>query len=291
MSGNLIDLRKRVKSVKNTQKITRAMKTVSAAKLRKSTTELNKNKSYIGIVESMLKMIGRHLPVQDYPFLKKRKEGDSIIVAVSSDKGLCGAFNSHIMRKAEEYYQEKKQNGENPVFIAVGNKVFRYLKKKEHPIKKSFASMMSKLSYEDTLEFSRYLQDIYLNENIRTIEFVYTQYLSASQQKTGVKRLFPLQTDWDQAEEEKEDIEFIYEPDPDKIFEFLLPKYLDTLLYRIMRESEASEQAARMIAMDLATRNASDMIKSLTLTMNKVRQAAITKELLEIITATEAMKK
>jgi F-type H+-transporting ATPase subunit gamma len=295
MSGNLIDLRRRIKSVKNTQKITRAMKTVSAAKLRKSTQELQRSQPFMTQVERLLNKAGQELKTEQFPFLAKREEGKHVLVVISSDKGLCGAFNSHVIRKSEEYFNEIKNQGSTPVLITVGNRINKYfLKKQDCVIKKSFTDLMSRLSYDHSLEFSAYLQDIFLNEDIKVIEFVYTAYISASRQQIKIDQVFPLKREWEKGEVEKEaeaeEIEYIFEPKVEDIFTFLLPKYLNALLYRLLRSSEASEHAARMIAMDLATRNAEDMIRSLTLVMNKVRQASITKELLEIITATEALK-
>lgn len=290
MSGKLIDLRKRILSVKNTQKITRAMKTVSAVKLRKSNTELNKNKPFMESVENLLKRVGQQLPIEDFPLLKTREEGKQVLVVISADKGLCGAFNSHVIRSAEEHWQTISAGDDEPMLIVAGNKAFRYFQKKEYPVNKNFRSMMSKLTYEKCLEFSAFLQELYQKENIRKIEIVYTEFLSASRQEPVIKRLFPISIEWKTQGTEEKEVEYIFEPDPAEIFQLLLPKYLNSYIYRLLRESEASEHAARMIAMDMATRNAGDMIRNLTMTLNKVRQAAITKELLEIITATEAMR-
>lgn len=290
MSGKLIDLRKRILSVKNTQKITRAMKTVSAVKLRKSNTELNKNKPFMESVENLLKRVGQQLPVEDFPLLKTREEGKQVLVVISADKGLCGAFNSHVIRSAEEHWQTISANDDETMLIVAGNKAFRYFQKKEYPVSKNFRSMMSKLTYEKVLEFSTFLQELYQKENIRKIEIVCTEFLSASRQEPAIKRLFPIPIEWKTQGTEEKEVEYIFEPDPAEIFQLLLPKYLNSYIYRLLRESEASEHAARMIAMDMATRNAGDMIRNLTMTLNKVRQAAITKELLEIITATEALR-
>jgi F-type H+-transporting ATPase subunit gamma len=291
MSGNLIDLRKRIKSVKNTQKITQAMKTVSAVKLRKSNTELHKNTPFMDAAENLLKRVGKQLPLDQFPLLKKRNEGRHVLVVVSSDKGLCGAFNSHLIRFAEAHWVKKCQGELDPKMIIVGNKAFRYFNKKGFPVEKNFSSMMSGLCYERSLEFSEHLQELYMNEDILDIEIAYTQFLSASKQEPGVKQLFPIPLEWEDEVGDEREVEYIFEPEPAHIFRQLLPKYLNSYIYRLLRESEASEHAARMIAMDMATRNASDMIRNLTLTMNKVRQTAITKELLEIITATEALRK
>lgn len=290
MSGNLIDLRKRILSVKNTQKITQAMKTVSAVKLRKSNTELNRNRPFMDSVEQLLKQVGKQLSLDRFPLLEKRSEGRQVLVVVSSDKGLCGAFNSHVIRTAEEYWQQISSQDDRAMLVMAGNKAFQYFQKKGYPVSQNFKSMMSSLTYEKVLEFSAFLQELYRKEDIKEIEIAYTQFLSASRQEPAIKKLFPIPLEWEEGEVDEKDVEYIFEPEPADIFQLLLPKYLNSYIYRLLRESEASEHAARMIAMDMATRNASDMIRDLTLTMNKVRQTAITKELLEIITATEALR-
>ena len=294
MAGNLIDLRRRIKSVKNTQKITRAMKTVSAAKLRRSTTDLNRNRPVVQKLTELLEIVSKKLNVSEHNLIKERADGECAIVAISSDKGLCGAFNSHIYRRVESYFKELKENGEEVFLITIGKKVHKYFNKREYPIKKYYESLMKRVQYSDSIQLSKYLQGIFLQENIKKIEFVFTQFLSASKQSVNVKQMFPIRDVLERDEENEDDedeVKYIFEPSSEEIFRKILPQYVNLMVYRTLLESEASENAARMIAMELATRNADDMIKSLTLVMNKLRQASITKELLEIITATEALKK
>lgn len=287
MSGKLIDLRRRIKSIGDTQKTTRAMKTVSAVKLRKATAELNQSGPYLAKVNQLLSRVGKGLDMASFPFLQTRTEGEYILVAVSSDKGLCGAFNSHMIKAAEERYLKLKEEGENVSLITIGNKIYNFFAKKGYPIKKCEQKMMARLQQADAVGLSKYLQTIYLNEDIKTVEFVHTKFISTSRQELTRQRLFPLQIEW---AEEETDKEYIFEPSPQEIFRTFLSRYIDSQVYRLLLESLASEHTARMVAMDQATRNAGDMIRSLTLTMNKLRQASITKELLEIITATEALK-
>lgn len=302
MSGNLIDLRRRIKSVKNTQKITRAMKTVSAAKLRRSVGELNKTRPMMDKIATLLSRVGDASNVQTHPLLEERQKGGTILVVISADKGLCGAFNSHLLEKAVERYRELVANeGRDAVkSVVIGKKAFRHFNKNQYPIIKDYRDLMIRLSHQDALDISDYLRELYLDpeQNIKRIEFVYTRYISASQSDLTVKQLFPITPEWEEdtkpAEEEsapktKGDDEYIFEPSAEAIFKALLPKYINTLVYQVMLQSAAAEHAARMIAMDQATNNASDMIRNLTLTMNKMRQASITTELLEIISATEAL--
>jgi F-type H+-transporting ATPase subunit gamma len=302
MAQNLIDLRRRIRAVKDTQKTTKAMKTVSAAKLRRSVTELNRTLPIMEKIKSLLQQVGKSPSMASqrasHPFLKTRETGHTVIVVVSADKGLCGAFNSHLLEKAQDYYRERlDEEGDNLLLITAGNKAFKHLKKRNYPIKKDFHSIMGRLKYQHALELSSYLQEIYLNplEEIKGVEFVYTQYVSASRQELTVRSLFPISFAWEEKgdgfDSDEDDLDYIFEPSAEEIFKALLPKYINSLVYQILLQSSASEHAARMVAMELASQNASDMIRNLTLTLNKVRQASITGELLEVITATEALAK
>jgi len=291
MAENLIDLKRRINSVKNTQKITRAMKTVAAAKLRKNVKKLNRTESFIRKIEHLLNRIKNKLDYEDFPLFKEKEEGKVVIVALSSDKGLCGAFNSHTIKEVEDHYKHLEEEKEEVIFITLGNKIYRNLNKKGFTIEKDYKSIMSDLKFSDSVQLSEYLQEIYLNRDIKRVEFVYTEFISSSKQETTVKQILPFKIENREDEMEEQEIKYIFEPSLQEIFKYILPKYVNSLVYRILLGSIASEHAARMIAMDIATRNANDMIKSLTLTMNKLRQASITKELLEIITATEALKR
>lgn len=294
MAENLIDLRRRIGSVKNTQKITRAMKTVSAAKMRRSVMELNRTKPVMDKIQSVMHRVGASVDAEANPFMQVRDTGNTILVAVGADKGLCGAFNSHLIEKTEARYRQiTEETGDNPLLITLGNRVYNHFAKRDYPIHKDFKGVMSRLKYADALDLSKNLQDLYLKpeEDIKTVEFVFTEYISASKQEVQSEALFPIRGEWGEEEEtgDAADIEYIFEPSKEEIFEFLLPKYINSLVYQLLLQSSSSEHIARMVAMELATQAAGDMIDSLTLTMNKMRQAAITKELLEIITATEAL--
>jgi len=295
MAENLQDLRRRITSVKNTRKITQAMKTVSAAKLGRSVSKLKRIRPMMEKIEEMLERVSGGKEVGGHPFLQERASGDTVIVAISSDKGLCGAFNSHIIERAQEFFDRVEDEGEHPALITIGNKIYKYFEKRNYPITRYYDSLMSNLDYPDVKALSVFLQEIFLDEskNVKKIEFVYTGFRSASKQEITISTLFPIKDQWkkDKILHETEEDEFIFEPSAEVLFEALLPRYIDSLIYRVLLESSASEHAARMSAMELATSNAEDMIRELTLTLNKLRQASITNELLEIITATEALKK
>lgn len=290
MAENLIDLRRRIGSVKNTQKITRAMKTVSAAKLRRSVGEVNKTVPYRKKIEYLLQKIGNDLENLDSPFYRTDGEGKQVIVVVAADKGLCGAFNAHVIKRAETLYAEYREEGVDVELITIGKKPGVYFAKREYPILKRYDSLISNLTFNEAMEISVYLQKLFLDKEAAGVRFVFMQYISSGKQEVTDEVLFPL-TEIKGEDESSDDVEYIFEPSLEEIYSALLPKYINSSVYGFMLQSMASEHTARMMAMDLATKNASEMISNLTLTMNKLRQAAITNELLEIITATEALQK
>ncbi len=288
MSGNLIDLRRRISSVKNTQKITKAMKTVSAVKLRKSVMEINRSLPVLEKIEYMIGQVGKSLEIKKSPLMQTRSSGETVLVAMSADKGLCGSFNSNLAKQAELNYQTVIEEGGEASFVTVGKKVNNYLSKKGFNIRKNFPDVMVKLKFSDSKALTDYLKEIFLDEEIKEIKFVFTGYKSASKQEISERALFPINIEKGE-EDAVDEVEYIFEPEPAEILGLLIPRYINSVVFHTMLESSASEHAARMAAMELATQNASEMINSLTLTMNKLRQASITNELLEIITATEAL--
>ncbi len=291
MAGNLIELRRRIRSVRNTQKLTKAMKTVSAAKLRRASGDLKKSGPYADKLAGLLAALAPRLETA-HPLIAPRPPGKRLLVVVAADKGLCGAFNSRLLKRAEERLQELAGRGEGDVrLVAVGTKAWRYFAKR-HParIDRHYAGVMGRLTFADARGLADDLLAAWRGETLHAIEFVFTEYLSASRQAVTVQPLLPAAPDVAPGAAAP-DADLILEPSAAAMVEALLPLWLRARVYRFLLHSVAAEQGARMVAMDLATRNASDMIRSLTLTMNKLRQASITKELLEIMTATEALKK
>ncbi len=296
MAGNLIVLRRRIKSVKNTQKLTRAMKTVAAAKLRRATTELKKSRPYRDKIAFLLQQAAVGAALETQPFLKIRDQGAVLLVVVAGDKGLCGAFNSNVLKNSEAYCRELAAAGQAVSLITVGTKAGRYFAKKDIEVKKSHNGLISRLQFADADNLAAELQELFLNGGFRSVEFAFSEFISASRQQFSIRRLFPVVLEpaaAADAEEEAsaEKVDYIFEPGAAALFQALLPRHISAVVYQTLLQSMAAEQMARMVAMDLATRNASDMIRALTLLLNKMRQAAITKELLEIITATEALNK
>jgi len=293
MAGNLIVLRRRIKSVKNTQKLTRAMKTVAAAKLRRATSELKKTRPYRDKIAFLLQQAAAAAPLAGLTLAKGAEKGTVLLVVVASDKGLCGAFNSHVLKQSEAYYRELTAGGQAVSLVTIGTKTSRYFSKRNIEVMKSHNGLIGQLQSADAGSLSAELQEMFLKGGIQSIEFAFNEFVSASRQQFTIRRLLPvvLEPAAPAAEKEAaaEKMESIFEPGAEALLQALLPRHIDAMVYQILLQSMAAEQMARMVAMDLATRNASDMIRDLTLLLNKMRQAAITKELLEIITATEAM--
>jgi F-type H+-transporting ATPase subunit gamma len=296
MAGNLIYLRRRIKSVKNTQKLTRAMKTVAAAKLRRATAEMRKAKPHRDKITSLLQLTGPGVDRASQPLLETRGQGGILLVVVAGDKGLCGAFNSHVLKQSELYYRELVERGEAVSLVTIGSKAGRYFAKRGLPVKAAYNGLISRLQFADAGRLADDLRHIYLNEDVRKVEFAFQEFVSASRQVFTLRQLFPVVIEWPAATTAENgtaagEPAYILEPGAEAIFQALLPRFVITAVYQVLLQSMAAEQISRMVAMDLATRNASDMIRSLTLLLNKMRQASITKELLEIITATEALNK
>jgi len=296
MAGNLISLRRRIKSVKNNQKLTRAMKTVAAAKLRRASAELKKSRPHRDKIASLLQQTGARIDLGQQPLLRPREQGSIVLMVIAGDKGLCGAFNSHVLKRSEAYYRELVERGETVLLITVGNKAGRYFSKRNLPLQAAHNNLISRLQFSDAEKLAAELLNLYLTGEVKRIEFAFQEFVSASKQQFTIRRLLPVEPQWQTADATQEDMadgkpEYIFEPGAEAIFLALLPRFIIAAVYQVLLQSMAAEQISRMVAMDMATRNASDMIRSLTLLQNKMRQASITKELLEIITATEALNK
>jgi F-type H+-transporting ATPase subunit gamma len=288
--ATLIDLRRRIRSVKNTRQLTKAMKSVSAAKLKRAQNQVYQTRPFSQKLASILSNIRARTPDLKHPFFNEREEKIIDIIIITGDKGLCGAFNSNTLKFAETKVKELKGEEKTVNTIILGKKGYDFLRFKGEEIKDYFIGFFMKLDYLKSVEISDKIISDFLEGKSDAIYMIYNKFHSVSKTEIVFEKLLPI-GEMEEIKEEEEMLEYEFEPSPEEIFESLLPTYLKNYFYRILLESAASEHAARMVAMDLATRNASDMIDSLTLTMNKIRQAAITKEILEITTATEAMKK
>lgn len=283
------DLRKRIKSVKSTQKITKAMKMVAAARLRKAQEAAEKSNPYSKVITDLFADLSSDESLQKHPLFNKREVKQKLVLVFSSDRGLCGSFNSSSFKKALELLQE-----DSVKLYTFGKKADAFFKRKyKDRIYKTDASFWDGFDVQSAQNLSKELSKLYIDKTFDEIVFIYNEFISVITQEVRVETVLPLVATQKSKEitEDKEQAEkpYLFEPGKEQILESLIPRALDVRVYRPCLHSLASEFGARMAAMDSATRNAGEMIDNLTLTMNRVRQANITRELVEIISGAEAL--
>jgi F-type H+-transporting ATPase subunit gamma len=297
--ATLRDIRNRIIGVKSTQKITKAMKMVAAAKLRRAQENIVSARPYARKMRELLRDLVTTADVAINSLLKSREVNTVAIVVVTADRGLCGAFNSNIVKTAiqhiETTYRELNANGCVKLYC-VGRRGFDFFSKRGYTISGKKVQFFSTLDFSQAQGVACELIDGYLNGTFDKIEIVYNEFKSVIQQNIRVEEFLPIPAsrsvgDDGKPAEQRYGVDYIYEPSAPAIINALLPKYLNFEIWRVLLESNAAEQGARMTAMDNATINASDIISELQLSYNKARQAAITKELLEIVSGAEALKK
>ncbi|MFO0760912.1 MAG: ATP synthase F1 subunit gamma [Byssovorax sp.] len=311
-------IRKRITSVQSTQKITRAMKMVAGARLNKAQTRITELRPYAVKTQEVLAAIMAEplKPALDeapepvvadaealevgyaeapaHPLLVQRPEKRVLLVVVTSDRGLCGAFNTNINKRAEREWKERTAAGQEVQIAVIGRKGRDYLTRRNAPVTEFIAGVWDKLGFETAKLVGDKVLAPFDKKEVDAIYFVYNEFKSAMTQTVTVERLLPVAAvageHGDRPSEGGSALDFIYEPTREALLERLVPMYVDISILRALYESQASELGARMTAMDAATKNAKEMIATLTLQYNKARQAAITKELMEIIGGSEALK-
>ena len=284
----LIDLRRRIKSVRNTQQITQAMKTVSTAKFKRAQRTVFEGRpqwhNLPGLIERVSAWAGR----QASPLLDRREEKKLLAMVITSDKGLAGAFNSNLLARAAAFLDEKSGGAEIGL-VLVGKKAVNFFKKTRFTVLRSHQDKIDKLRLQDLKEIAQYLMRQYVFARTDSVYIIYNEFKSILTPRITIARVLPVARP-------KEETDFPpvppgWEPEARNILQSLLPLYVETQIYHCFFESLAAEQAARMMAMENATKNAEDLIGDLILVLNKIRQSSITKELLEIMTAVEALAK
>jgi len=288
---SLQSLRRKIASVKNTQKITKAMKMVASAKLKRAQSRILAFRPYGLKMRQVVANLSRRVNRDLHPLLQKRPTKMVRVAVVTSDRGLCGAFNANIVRKALEFIRECEARGVKVEVGLVGRKGRDFFKRRHWPTHEPYVDVFDRLSYEHAMEIAQRVAEAYINGEADEAHIIYNEFKSALQQRVIVEQLFPIES----LEEDGQPSEtlggsYLYEPDELELLDPLLLKHLQAQTYRILLESSAAEQAARMAAMDGATRNAGEVIKRVTLYYNKTRQAAITKELMDIVGGAEALK-
>lgn len=285
----LRDIKRRVESVKNTAQITRTMEMVAAAKFNRAQGKAGQARPYALKIREVLGNLAGASGDLEHPFFEQREVERVGLAIVTSDRGLCGGYNSNIIRAAEGFLNQRSK--EDNRLICIGRKGGDYFRRRGYEIPHSYRDFGDQLDYEVCRRFSDDMVNLFVTKEVDEIHFVYTRFLSAASRRVTIEKFLNLEPPTE------EDIpnggglrDYIFEPDAETVYADLLPRYALTMVIAAMAESFASEHGARMVAMNSASKNANEMIDSLTLQMNRVRQATITKEIAEIVGGAEALK-
>jgi F-type H+-transporting ATPase subunit gamma len=294
--ASLRSIRTRIKSVRNTQKITKAMKLVAAAKLRRAQDSVVRTRPYAQLLDELLASLAKaraDAEIPPHPLMEVREPRRIEVVLLTSDRGLCGGFNSNIIRRAQRFIVEEGPKYESLQFSTIGRRGAAFAKKRGIASRKDYAGFFGRLRYPMAKEVADDLIAEYTDKKLDAVYLLYNEFKSAIAQQITLKQLLPIVAPAKAAKPQAGAIltpEHIYEPSRPLLLEQLIPKQLAMQVWRALLESEASEHGARMTAMDAATKNANEMIGALSLQYNRARQAAITKELMEIVSGAEALK-
>lgn len=281
---NLRDIKRRIKSVQNTQQITKAMEMVSAAKLRRAQGRLEAARPYGAKIREMLENLAAVAAEVNHPLFEKRPVKSRVLVVITADKGLAGSYNSNVIRRAEAYM--KSEEGEKTSLITIGRKGGDYFRKRGYPIRQHYQEVGGQTDMAEAQAISRRMMEPFVSGEVDEILVLGTQFISAMSRAVKMEPFLPIEP----PEGKKEPVDYIFEPDAASVFASLVPRYVANRMVMMMLEASTSEHGARMVAMGSASRNARDMIESLTLMHNRARQAAITKEISEIVGGAEALK-
>lgn len=290
--ATLRDIQKRIKAVQNTQKITKAMKMVAAAKLRKVQTRMLDLRPYAEKMHDVLHSLAKGADRESHPLLAFRPRKVVEVVVFTSDRGLCGAFNTNILKAAHKTIKKHKSEGFETSLCTVGKKARDYFRRRNVPIRNEWTGISGNVRFSAAEEIANNIKGNYINEGCDEVVIVYNAFKSMVAQTVTETKLLPL-TPEESGEGEaasESAADFIYEPSMEAIFESLIPKNVDIQIYRALLESSAAEEAARMSAMENATQSCTEMVGKLTLQFNKARQASITAELMDIVGGVEALK-
>jgi F-type H+-transporting ATPase subunit gamma len=290
--ASLIDIRRRLRSVRSTQQITRAMKMVAAAKLRRAQERVIGARPYAKEIADLLASVSRRPGVAKHPLLEAREERRVIVMVVAGDRGLCGAFNTNVHR-ATTHLIESHPEWQEIRILPAGKKAVEYWRRRKYPFtEKTYPGIFGDLRYAHAKEIAAFLSEEFLSDRVDAVYVVANVFRSILSQVVHTGKLLPLAPEMVapvSPEPTGPAVELLYEPSLEEILAWLLPRYLEFTVYRALAESAAAEMGARMTAMDSASKNAGELIDSLTLTYNRARQARITKELIEIVSGAAAL--
>jgi len=286
--GNLRDIRRRVRSVKNIQQITRAMKFVAASKLRRAQDRIFAARPYADRMLAVLNSLATRVGSLEHPLLVERESEKVMLLIVTADRGLCGAFNANIVKGAVGYIEQEGANRTISLTL-VGRKGAVWFRHRPWAIQHEYVNIMSRVDFKYAQEIASAMVNYYTTSELDAVYLVYNEFKSVIQQKVVIEPLLPIRR-LESVAQTNTGLDYIYEQPAKVILNNLLPRHVETQVFRAMLESEASEHGARMTAMDSATRNASEMIDELTLRMNRIRQAGITTEIIEIVSGANALQ-
>jgi len=290
--ATLRDIRKRLKAIQSTKKITAAMKMVAAAKMRKVQDRMLNFRPYASRMGTVLTDLASVAERELHPLLALRMKKKVEVVVITSDKGLCGAFNTNILKAANNYINGLKKEGIELTLSVVGRKSRDFFKRRNVPMRNAWVGLSGRISYANAQEIAVSVIEGYTGETFDEVVVIYNEFKSMIAQKVTIMKLLPVGVIEGEASQKEASMtaDYVYEPSRAAIFERLLPKYIEIQVYKALLESSAAEEAARMAAMENATKNCSELIIKVTLLANKVRQAAITGELMDIVGGVEALK-
>jgi F-type H+-transporting ATPase subunit gamma len=289
---SLIDLRRRIRAVKNTQQITKAMKMVAASKLRRAQERMMNARPYAQQMQRVLASVASRVDPSIHPLLtsrERRPNSTTLVIVVTADKGLCGSFNTNLIKGAGVYITG---SGQACSLGLVGRKGRDYFGRRGFAVLFEQVGIFQRLRFDDARTIARTAIEAFTSEQVDRVVLVYNEFKSVMTQRVVVDRLLPIargDVEAQEASPSPNQVDYLYEPSAQGIFKELLPRYIEAQIYRALLESNAAFFAAQMTAMDTASKNASDMIASLTLHMNKVRQAAITREIIEVVSGAQAL--
>ncbi len=286
--ATLQDIRRRIRSVQSTQKITRAMKLVAAAKLRRAQERILEARPYAHKMAALVGALARGIGEDKHPLLVRREGERKLFVVITADKGLCGAFNSNVVRRALELL--RAATGDGTALLPVGRKARDFFRRRPWPIRTERIGVLDRVAFSHARELAGGLMSAYLEDQVDEVWLVFNEFRSVAVQRVTVERLLPIEPPPGPDDQAAGPVEYLYEPDPVTILAALLPRHVEVQVYRALLESAAGEHGARMTAMEAATKNAQEMIGALTIQYNKARQERITKELLDIVGGAEALR-
>jgi F-type H+-transporting ATPase subunit gamma len=281
-------LRRRIASIKSTQQITRAMKMVAAARLRRAHERIIEARPYADKMREVLQSLSLRTDPKTHPLLVRREMKRVELLAITTDRGLCGSFNQNVFRQVERFTQENRTKYAEISLTIVGRKGLDYFRRRSVPIIRDYAGRFREIDYPVAATIGKDLVEDYTNEAVDGVFLVYNEFRSPLMQRVMVKDLLPIEPL--KAEPDYYAPEYIYEPSAEAILSELLPRYVEVQIFRALLESLAGEHGARMTAMGAATENAQEMMEKLALVYNKARQSAITKEMMEIVGGVEALR-